>query len=478
MRKKAFAVIFLMACVGVAEGSFEIRDFYTDRPWYYQLDCAKLFLNVNITYEPSCVIKHLGLDVQCAGGFGFACDLNRSGDIEYGNYNRNCAGQSIPMVVDESNYDHCFGYGGDNFYTIEMTWCIPVGVPAGICTATVDVNPTDVTTFEIRDRPSPPPTQPTPPPETTTTVTTTTTTTTSTTTTTTLPGTTTTLESTTTTTTSTTTTTTLAPKPPDDEATPTTVKGKGRTPVTTTLAPRTGITMPVEITTTIPYPEERGRLDIDTPRLIMKGEETRVYVNHQGKPIQAQLTIIEADGSKRTMGTDENGMAEIILFTTGRTHFIATKVDYHPASGDSLVIDISELLFHPYSIMGLILLVGGGLGLVWLRTRRFKTVVSYSFITSGDMVRLLEGYKELYVTPSVFKKIGEEYPGKIKLVEFTDKDYNKAKAIMKDFNLDAENAEAVVLANKIRAKKIIVPEKDVELVGKAVGPQITVEYPW
>ncbi|MFC2162479.1 SpaA isopeptide-forming pilin-related protein [Candidatus Altiarchaeota archaeon] len=652
------AIAIVVACITTVDAVYTITSHDAGDAYYSGMpqETVTISTSVAITEQPDCLIDDFTLDVS--GGTGFGCNLNTAGGaLEYGSYKLLCGSQYIYVTVSESNFDHCFGYGGDNTYDIEITWVIPLDVVNGLYTATASsMGESDSDDFTISARPHPkPPT-------------------------TTVAGMTT-STSTTTTTTSTTTTTlcgrltihkyndsnrnaemdvdenglnefmfdvtgvdyqsrfttvndgsvtalcvplgdytvtenlrtgfipttenpqTITMDDPNvdyalsfgnfdlslnyrcgylrinkfnDENSnkdwdigepglagiPFTVTGgdkvasvvtqldgialtecldygdylveeevpEGWEPTTdnpqevsieelaiyndiwfgnvfasstttsTTLedeeeedendedgdgipddedpdydGPGTTLNPNDPRATTIPPLSLSKKLDLELPRIIMKGEASTIYVTDEGRPIKAKVTIIESDGTKKTVTTDEDGMARVIILTTGRTHFIATKENYHPASGDSIVIDISELIFHPYSLTGLILLIAGGAGIMWIRTRELKTVISLGFVQGADLNELFEKQKHVYVSPSLNEQIGSEYLGKVRVADMTDDDYERVKRLVEEYNLDRGNAEAVVIAQNIKAKRILVHEKDVEAIRRILGGKIRIE---
>ncbi len=220
-------------------------------------------------------------------------------------------------------------------------------------------------------------------------------------------------------------------------------------------------------------------LDVEAPMFIRKGTIAEVKVTHEGIPVKSRVTVIESDGTKRELETDEEGLLRIMILTTGRTQFIANKPKYFKGEDNSIVIDLSELLFHPYSLTGLLLVAASILGFIWIKTKSIKVVFSQNFLEIGGLEKLMEEdeYKKVYVSKKAYEMIGTEYFGRINYVEITEKDSEKVMEHMRTFGLDDKNAEAIVIAEKIGAKKIIVLEKDVDWIKKIV-PGIEVLYPW
>ncbi|MFH1403979.1 MAG: hypothetical protein ABIH11_06910 [Candidatus Altiarchaeota archaeon] len=263
---------------------------------------------------------------------------------------------------------------------------------------------------------------------------------------------------------------------------------------TLTTTTRTTVKKP---DTTVKKTPEKKQLTINAPSYAVKGSDVEVKVAYDGSPIKAKVTMTRPDGTKEAMDTDQSGVAVFAVMTTGRVHFTAEKNDYIPDSTAINVVDLSEILFHPYSLLGLLLSSVASVIAVWLYYRRTKIVVSQKVLATSDVDQLvdinqrlvydlLEGNKlTICVTRNAYDRMGlkymdseiQAYLKRVKPLTLKYKDNERVESLVEQYELDKENAEAIVLAEKIRAKELVVLEKDVERVTEIISPKILVRTP-
>jgi hypothetical protein len=233
----------------------------------------------------------------------------------------------------------------------------------------------------------------------------------------------------------------------------------------TTEAPSTSetipsTTLPPEITTTLPG---IPKLDISGPEVLVIGDTATFCTLSGGIPVPANLTFILEDGTRIRYYTGPSGCIEIYIDFTGVRDVEATKAGYIPAKAALTVGNVYARISKFWCCWPTLFII-----LLLLLLRR-STVVSGAVIKNMVELDRIKRYKHVYITKKAYNTqikafgMSEDY---LKVRSLNEGGLKEAESLASEKEINIEDAEAVILAVRIRAKRIIVSQSTFKKLGK------------
>ncbi len=137
MWKRIIFSLILIAVIQTSAAEVQIIELHSEPQVISQGECTTISLGINYINDVNCIISDFKLEIENQEGLQLECsDL----PTEYGIYNEKCQELDLKLRIDETNFDNCYTYGGDNQYDYKIDLCFPIDIPEGEYTikATVD----------------------------------------------------------------------------------------------------------------------------------------------------------------------------------------------------------------------------------------------------------------------------------------------------------------------------------------------------